>query len=397
MPIDGQFIGATVETGRIANVNVQDWSVDVISEHGNKKYFDIQLCSPYFHYMNCEGIYVMPEVGAMCWVCKPSDGRFSTPFVIGFQAPFDDKAVGYRAGRPQMNPGDIMMKTRDENFIILRRGGVVQIGATPTAQRMFIPVRNFIKDFCENYQLFTFGGEMTWTTARTEETTTGDALTTFALKAKEKANDPGFIAELTVGSHGQNDATILNLVIKDSGLGTAAKKIQIQLTKNGDVSIDITQDLTIDVDGLIKINGKSDLEVSITGETTVNSTGNLTLDTQGKAIFSSVADTVIKSSAANAELDGKILVKIGTSSPLPLSPVVRGTELEALLNALLNLISTLQCPAATAAAALITAGTPPATPVVLSMIATPPVLGAAAAATLLPMVPPIKSTKVLTG
>jgi hypothetical protein len=245
---ESEWIPATVQTCRIINVNIEDWSVDVIGEHANKKFCDVQVMSPYFHIENGEGIYAQPEVGALAWICTPSSGRFATSFLLGFQSAHDEAYDGFRGGRQTLNPGDIMMRTRDENFLILRRGGVVQIGATPTAQRIFIPIRNIIRDFCENYELFSFGGELTWETDRDDQTTDGEALTKFSLKAKEKANNKKHIATLSIGSHGESDTTTLLLEVSDSGDDGAAVVAHMDITKDGEISWKIKKSWELIVD-----------------------------------------------------------------------------------------------------------------------------------------------------
>ena len=88
--IESGYQAAVVETVRIVNVNVDAWSVDVVSEYGSKRWFDIQVMSPYFHYVNGEGIYAMPEVGALAWLCKGSAGERAESFIIGYQSPYDE-------------------------------------------------------------------------------------------------------------------------------------------------------------------------------------------------------------------------------------------------------------------------------------------------------------------
>jgi hypothetical protein len=85
-----------------------------------------------------------------------------------------------------MNPGDIAINTRDGNHIILRRGGAIQIGATPIAQRLYLPLGNVIRDFAQNYHLTTPGGELSWELAK-DEGIAGGTPTRWVLKAKEYA------------------------------------------------------------------------------------------------------------------------------------------------------------------------------------------------------------------
>jgi hypothetical protein len=89
---------------------------------------------------------------------------------------------------------------RDDNFVILHRGGVLELGATRICQRVFIPVRNFIKDFCENYELATLGGTMSWEVRRPQENTSGQAATEFTLLSREYAQDKKASVKLSIGS-----------------------------------------------------------------------------------------------------------------------------------------------------------------------------------------------------
>lgn len=175
--------GTDVVQGRVFNVNLLNWTVDVVAKYDQRRYFDIQVSSPYMHYNNGEGMYALPEVGAVCLVCIPSDS--SPPFVLAYVMPhelIDDAgtedapdgtashgqpqkyatAASFAGGRPRANMGDIWLRTRDENFVILHRGGVLQLGATPLAQRIYIPLNNVIHDVSGNYAHYNTGGAISW-------------------------------------------------------------------------------------------------------------------------------------------------------------------------------------------------------------------------------------------
>jgi hypothetical protein len=173
---------AKICQGRVVNINLVKWTVDVNGQFDRKKYFNIQVASPYMHHANGEGISVMPEVGATCMVCIPSDT--SAPFIMCFimanalanvataDAPLGTTSHGqpaanptdssFAGGRPTALPGDIMMSTRDNNFVILHRGGVLQVGATELAQRIYIPLNNLIMDVSQNYEHNNAGGTIKW-------------------------------------------------------------------------------------------------------------------------------------------------------------------------------------------------------------------------------------------
>jgi hypothetical protein len=70
--------------------------------------------------------------------------------------------ASFAGGRPKAKPGDIWLRTRDDNFVILHRGGVLQIGATELAQRIYIPLKHHIMDVSQNYIHHNAGGSSFW-------------------------------------------------------------------------------------------------------------------------------------------------------------------------------------------------------------------------------------------
>jgi hypothetical protein len=245
-------------------VNVRLYTVAVAAIFAKKVLTNISFAVPYAHPANGEGIYFMPEVGSICWICEPSDGN--KPFVIGWGAlPMDGD---YRNSKMSLNPGDIYLGTRDENFLILRRGGVVQIGGGPLSQRMFIPLNNTIKDFCENYSLFSLAGDFEWTVSRSENDTNGKRPAHVVLSARQFADDPKPIARLEIGSHGPDPETILSLSIADSGAKGQVVKFSLKLDKSGNLK------MTAEKAGDIKFKDK--LEVTVDKDMTLFSKTNAT-------------------------------------------------------------------------------------------------------------------------
>lgn len=162
------FDSAVIAQAKVVGVNMANWTVDVYTTYDKHRYMDVQVGSPYLHYNNGEGVFVMPEIGAQCLVAIPGDT--TGPVVLTFTTPHESKTgtdggsegVTFSAGRPTAKPGDIMMRTRDGNFITLHRGGVLQIGATEVAQRIYIPVGNHITDISGNYAHHNTGGSVVW-------------------------------------------------------------------------------------------------------------------------------------------------------------------------------------------------------------------------------------------
>jgi hypothetical protein len=237
----------------------------------------------------------MPEVGSLVWLCWPSDNP-GRPFVIGW-APAREDNGSLRAKKMQLNPGDIYLGTRDENYLILRRGGIVQVGGGPLCQRIFMPINNVIKDYCENYGLHALGGDLEWTIVRPEASTDGKRPALLSLKAREFANDAAPIAVLEIGSskgavsengsHKRNGQNILSLAIKESGAKGAATQISLEFRKDGsaewsfkksvkwvveeNLTIEVTKDLKMKAGTLARLEGANVEIEAKTGAVKVNS------------------------------------------------------------------------------------------------------------------------------
>ena len=254
-----------VHSARIVDVNVATYTVNVATQYARKLLTDISFMVPYTHSNNGEGIYFMPEVGSLCWLCEPTDG--SRPFIMGWASAQDE--TDFSGNKQQLNPGDIYLGTRDGNGIWLRRGGVVQVGSTGLCQRIYIPINNTINDFCENYNLETLGGELSWTIQRSENDTDGHRPALFSLAGRQFADDANPIATLEIGSHGSNDNTILSLSILASGAQGAAEQISLKMDNQGNVTWVVQQDVSYTVSG--KLN------LTVTGDVTVASQGNVAI------------------------------------------------------------------------------------------------------------------------
>lgn len=281
---------AYVESGRILDVDMSTYTVSATTQYTKKPQSGIRFATPYQHFVNGEGIYFMPEVGSLCWICFPSDGN--RPFVMAW-APAGEEG-DYRSRRKELNPGDIYLGTRDENFLVLRRGGVVQIGGGPICQRIFLPINNTISDFCENYGLHTLGGDLEWTIGREEETTDGHRPARLKIKAKEFADDPKPIAELEIGSHEGSETTILSLVIRASGVEGADLMVGLKIDKEGNVEWEVKKDVTY----------------TVTGEFVVAAEDNVRMNTQSDMLLE--AKVLFSATGKDAELvakTGKTTVK----------------------------------------------------------------------------------------
>jgi hypothetical protein len=292
-PASATSLSPTIHRAQVIGVNTRDFTVDVQMEsYPYSTHFDIPFMVPYMHQANGEGLNFMPEAGSTCWVCSASEeGRDS--FVLGWTTVHEDGT--YRGGRELLNPGDIDLRTRDGNFVTLRRGGVVQIGSGPVCQRVFIPIRNIIRDFAENYELSTPAGDLTWNVNRTEEQGDGHRGCLFTIAAKEFSDDPNTkpVALLKIGSHGEGSDSILTLETRDKGGGIV--KTTLVISKDGSVKWTIKKDLTLDITGnyLATIKG------------TMQTTSDQDMTLTSKASFKAKgANAHVQGGTAKLDLDG---------------------------------------------------------------------------------------------
>lgn len=282
--------GAEVFRAQILNVNTRDYTVDVQFEsYPYSNHFDIPWMTTYLHQNQGEGVVVMPEVGSTVWVCIPSESG-KDAFVLGW-TPVQEGGT-YRAGRELLNPGDIHFKTRDGNFMYLRRGGIVQVGATPVCQRIYIPIRNIIRDFAENYELSTPGGDLTWQVARAEDQGDGHQACLFTLGCKEFSDDPNKnpLAVLKIGSHGEGNDTILSLETRDKGGGSV--KTGLTISKSGKVKWTVAEDVSMEL--------KGNVTTKISKKMTVSSQQDMTLESAAQAFIKAAQ---VHASGGGAKLD----------------------------------------------------------------------------------------------
>jgi uncharacterized protein YxjI len=328
---------AWIHKGTVANVDLKNWTVDVVGEYEGEFWANLQWACPYLHTNNGEGIFVMPEVGSLCLVCEPSDE--DTPYVIGFIGSFElehakqdnledkagaadteteelagvlksmgtaksttstgaaeDKTTGAssRAGRPFLNPGDIMLRTRDENFIVLRRGGVVQIGSTPTCQSVYIPLLNYLKHFAENYEVTTPGGELEWTVQRKENGPDGKAPVLYRLTLRDKAQNDKADIQIKMGHVSDSDRYELvvapgNIKV-EKGEVSGTPKLKMVITKDGDQKYEMDGNLEYDIKGNRSVKIKGTDTVEVTGARTVKAL-SLLQDIKTSHILKAVSST----------------------------------------------------------------------------------------------------------
>lgn len=164
-----------VDKVRVAYVDPERYTVDLESLDGNRDYFEVPLGGLYGHNDHQGGVVVMPEVDSYCYVHTDEQGSHH---IMGFSPthnseaiegddedaaiPTGDRTKNYRRRRQVMEPGDVFMGTADGNQIWVRRGGLIQIEATPLAQTVYIPIHNVIRHYFQQLQGYSPLGEFEW-------------------------------------------------------------------------------------------------------------------------------------------------------------------------------------------------------------------------------------------
>ena len=363
--------------GKILNVDTDNFLVDVYCEMSGRIYQDVQVMSPYFHYNNGEGFTIMPEVGAVCVVVKLSDDN--PPIVMGFAAALeemyteessdpddtqeaeaastgsqedapdeeDKPAFSYRNGRPLHRMGDISLSTRDGNFLKIRRGGVVQVGATPVAQTIYMPIKNLIRTFAENYELDLVGGSSRWEVTQEED---GSSKCVHTVAYREFAEHSLASAYLEIGDLDENFyrfRMLMEGINGNTGEMSQSPVFELTISKEGDIvlackssTVTIEEDQTIEVKGTEKETyGKLDREVKadqkikFETETREGTTSKEKLKT--KVIE---ADSVVLGGAGGAQpaLNGLTVLSFLLGHTHPITGGVAGATTTPLINATSN-------------------------------------------------------------
>jgi len=197
----------------------------------------------------------------------------------------------------------MLWQGRDENFVVLRRGGVLQLGSTNICQRVYIPILNYIRDFCENYELNTAAGSLSWTVKRQESDPSGNAPTEYEFIAREFAQDKKASIKVLVGSLEDaikppgGDKTFLEVTIAPqqidptSGAVSGKDKFVIRLDKAGNMYAHQAGTKTEEIDGDLSTVIKGGEDRTISGNQSVQVDGNQAITIKRTHELSGVGST----------------------------------------------------------------------------------------------------------
>lgn len=312
------------ESATITGVNKSTYTVSVKTEHSDRNFDELQTLQPYLHPKG-DGIIVLPDVGAECLLGIPSDN--TTPFIMGFRGVASvlglpsgaanmanpvpggsQQTVTHQSSRPDMQPGDMGMVTRDGSFVLVRRGGVVQVGSSSLAQRLYLPVGNYIRDFCETYSLDCFGGDITWNVEQQEDDPSGSAPTTYLMHTREFAQDAKAtvrIRHTPLQSPGGGAKTAWDIVVAPQGIDS----------RTGDVASAVYT-LSVLMDGTCTEFIGASRKTTVQGKDQLSITGDRLVTVGGVEKHTVTGDLILKAGPrAILEATGVLLGGAGAISP----------------------------------------------------------------------------------
>lgn len=129
--------------------------------------------------------------------------------VLGYYRLSATLEKGSRSSDESLTAGDRLLRTVAGNFLMLRSGGTVQIESTKGCRTYWIPSRNLINSVCQNYELETDGGHISWTNVGTTpedgdptnyDFTAWDGLSPFsAIREQRGTTETGELYKLEAG------------------------------------------------------------------------------------------------------------------------------------------------------------------------------------------------------
>lgn len=312
---------------RVVNVDMVNWTVDVYAVFDQRRFFHVQVGAPYLHHSNGEGIYVMPELHAKCMLCLPADS--SPPHVAYFLMAFENvdtaseeapegtvsrgvtgmkpSGASFAGGRPRHNPGDIVLRGRDGNFVVLRRGGVLEIGSTELCQRMCIPLSNTMVDVSENYYHHTPGGTEYWgiLPGRNEGKSATEHFQSFRVWAEDKfadvrvkigkVGDPakGLTGNGVVGDVVYEVSVAPQGIDPESGAYHDVNKLVYRMTvdREGNTVLGAKQDLTVYAARRLRLESGGSMTIQAKADIDMKASSGVTVD--GGA-FTTIRGSVVK-------------------------------------------------------------------------------------------------------
>jgi len=306
------FLGETrFELGRITNIYPERGTVDFRSEMSEQYRNDIPYVMPYFDQSQGTGICFNPEPGTTAICATTSDGLSMIFAFIGI-----DEQGSYLCGRQRGNPGDIFITGKDGNFVQVRRGGILQIGSTPLCQTVYLPIRNIIQNYSENFEVYTLCGTLKFNVLRDEDSSEGHSRCQYTLDIKEYADDKDPIVNISTGSLDSNN--IFSISTRDKGGGKIT--VSLKIDKEGNLNLSTESNYTlkarkdINIESGSNINSKSKNNTSIAADNKIEVEG-LSLSLKGTQSTDLTSNGIVKIEGSKVQLGRTATFPVMRMSP----------------------------------------------------------------------------------
>lgn len=313
-----------LELGRIISVDYENSVAHCRSEMSEQASYRCPILSPYINQTTTEGFKWMPRGGETIIMAVLSDGQRR---IIAYTGVDEEGSHDYGFGK--MNGGDFFLRGGNDSFIKMHSGGVIEIGSSPLCSSIYIPTKNITHHIAENWILDTFAGAFEFRTDRAEDSDEGHTPTYMTLNIKEFSDDENELVRCKIGG-GQNNVAC-SLIVKDSGNGETVK-IKLELTK----------------DGNLNLNLEKDLKISIKGKTQLVSSDDISLESKQDFVQKAGRDMLISGNSIRVTSNGNVDIQ-GTTTNIKSSNVrISNTALFPVLRASPDLIAVLTAAAAVA-------------------------------------------------
>ena len=348
---------------RVVNVDLVHYTVDVYSQFDQQRILSVPIGSPYLHSNRGDGLSVTPEVGSKCAVCWPGDS--SPPFVLAFVMPHETVPVtgdadspggtsergdsnqgpstaSFAGGRPKGKPGDIALRGRDGQFVVMHRGGVLQVGSNELSQRLYIPLNNLVMDVAENYAMQNSGGSIRWGLQEGEGETTlpAEYKHTLRVYANEKyadlrigmgrvhdpvpeADDDG-ITDLAATGVGKTEPVVCELALAKNGFKAESGAL---LPGTGNLVklrfiFDRAGNAFLRMDGNVGVLCKKKLRLRVKGDMEVFADSNFSLNVASSAKIAVGGNLEITSPVVRVNDGDKPVARVGDQVSVTLPPTL---------------------------------------------------------------------------
>jgi hypothetical protein len=191
---------------KVVSVDNVKWTATIQPEHGGNPIPGVPI-EPMMINSSGGGSYFMPEQNSVVWACTPSTD--ATPFIMGGatlpkqtdEGDENEDPNDRRMNRPVLEGGDCALAVSEQGHIFMRKGGTVEIGASESCKRVYLPLKNMVREFSQNWEHQIGGGGKISVLARDEDARFGSDLTPaeFQLQISEFAEDVDPVIDLRLG------------------------------------------------------------------------------------------------------------------------------------------------------------------------------------------------------